>query len=121
MLAVCVGKPTGPFFGYACRDPAFDHLFKAVRANGEELGAVVEDAVVQEIRPHAAADFLLLLEDRDAHARVLEGSGGDQTGEPGAYYDAGFHVPIGSFHLVRGFWGADLCIGGWCPVRVHEF
>src|SRR5215210_29309 len=102
VLAVRVGEATGPLLGYAGGDPAFDHLFKAVGADGEELGAVVEDAVVYEIRPHAAADFFFLFEDRDAPARVLEGAGGDEAGEAGAYYDAELHATTSSFQLVRG-------------------
>lgn len=61
VLAARVGEAAGPLLGYAGGDPAFDHLLEAVGTDGEELGAVVEDAVVYEVRPHTAADLLFLL------------------------------------------------------------
>jgi hypothetical protein len=102
VLAARIGEAAGPLLGYAGGDPAFHHLLEALAAHGEELGAVVEDAVVHEVSPHTSADFFFLLEDRDANARVLEGTGGDEAGEAGAHYDAGFHVSKGSFQFVRG-------------------
>src|SRR4051812_34713920 len=78
------GEAARPLFGNTGGDPGSHHLFETVGTDGEELGAVVEDAVAYEVSPHTAADFLLLFEDRDAHARILEGTGSDEAGETGA-------------------------------------
>jgi hypothetical protein len=83
-----VGEAAAPLFHNAGREPALHHLAEALPANGEELGAVVEDALIDAIGPHAAADLLFLFEDRDGDARILQGLGGDQAGEAGADYHA---------------------------------
>src|SRR5215211_1453318 len=79
VLAVCVRKTAGPLSGDIGGDPGSNHLFEAVGSYGEELGAVIEDAVLDEVGSHAAPDLLFLFEDCDAHARVLKGPGGDEA------------------------------------------
>ncbi len=92
VLAARVGEAPGPLCGYASRDPDSDYLLEAVGPDGEELCSVVEDSVSYRVCPHAAADLLLFLKDRDADARVLESVGGDEAGETRAYYDARLHA-----------------------------
>src|SRR3712207_8185958 len=71
VLAVGVGESAGPDYGDTSGEPAVHHLLESFGADGEELGAVVEDAVLYAVRPHAAADLSFLFRSEE-HTSELQ-------------------------------------------------